>query len=347
MRILFTGITALVVLAGGYVLSWHHVADTLLAVADNWLQQRIAEGYSIEHGPLVVSDFPYRVKVTTENLSISNPAHHQKPKIEVAHFWAVVQPWQINHVIFGVEGAGRADWLDHEEPMSLDFAATSARGSATFNLQGRMQTLAIDIKGLQAVPSWRPPVSADRLQLHGRPAPLQEEGAQAAEQNADGQQIALKVSNMTIEGLEDFPLGQKIDELALSSVLHGTIEKLPSAETLDLWRNSGGFLEIQALDANWGHGALKGDGALTLDDHMRPLGKLDTRISGYGKILEALVSTGKVDTDAARTIGFGLNLLAKDGEDGGRYIALPLTAHAGGVYLGPIFLMRLNSLFKE
>ena len=347
MRILFTGITALVVAIGGYVLWWHHVADTLLAAADNWQQQRIAEGYDIEHGPLVVSDFPYRVKVTTENLSISNPANHQKPKIELTRFWAVVQPWQINHVIFGAEGAGHADWLDHEEPMSLDLAATSALGSATFNLQGRMQTLAIDVKNLQAAPSWRPPVSADRLQLHGRPAPIQKNGAQAAEPNAEGQQIALRVNNMTIEGLEDFPLGQKIDELALSSVLHGTIAKLPSAETLGDWRDAGGFLEIQALDVRWGHGILKGGGALALDDHMRPLGKLDTRISGYGKILEALASTGQVDADAARTIGFGLNLLAKDGEDGSRYIALPLTAQEGGMYLGPIFLMRLNSLLKE
>lgn len=77
---------------------------------------------------------------------------------------------------------------------------------------------------------------------------------------------------------------------------------------------------------------------------MRPLGELETRISGYERILAALTEARQIDANAARTIGFGLGLLSKEGDDGKRYIALPLSAQDGGVYLGPVYLMRLGSV---
>jgi len=344
MRILYSGIIALILIAGGYVFWWYHVSDRLIELAGKWQEQRISEGYEISHKPLETSGFPYRVKVTAENLSIANPTHAQDPQLHVTSFWAVVQPWQINHVIFGIEGAGRADWKENGEQRRLDFEANSALGSATFNRQGRIRTVAVDIKDLETIPSWIPPITAGRLQLHGRPKPQMssEEGNENKEM--DGQQIALRADNVTIEGMTNFPLGKKIEDFSLSSILYGTIRKLPASDTLTEWRNAGGFMDIKALNITWGQGALEGKGALTLDDQMRPLGELNTRISGYENILAALTSTQQVDKNTARTIGFGLNLLAKEGNDGTRYIKLPLSAQDGGVYLGPIYLMQLGSI---
>ena len=344
MRILYSGILALIVFAGGYTYWWHHVADRMVEIADKWREQRISEGYEISHKPLVTSGFPYRVKITAEDLSITNPAHIQTPHIEIPVFWAVIQPWQINHVIFSVEGAGQARWKEKGKERHLDFTASSALGSATFNNKGRLHTVAIDIRELETTPSWRPPVTAERLQLHGRPKLEGATDEKADKKQKDGQQIALRADNLTIEGMEDFPLGKRIEDFSLSSILYGTIRKLPAADTLAEWRDTGGFIDIEALNINWGHGALKGKGALTLDNRMRPLGELETRISGYKDILAALTSTHQIDAQSARTIGFGLELLAKEEADGTRYIGLPLSAQEGGVYLGPIYLMRLGSV---
>ena len=196
MRILFGGILALILLIGGYVYWWHHVADRMVELADNWREQRISEGYEISHKPFVTSGFPYRVRVTAETLSIANPGHEQSPKVTIPVFWAVVQPWRINHVIFGVKGKGRADWLEKGQQRSLDFMAASALGSATFNTRGRMQTVAIDIKELEATPSWRPTVTAERLQLHGRPKPKDDSSEKSGEVTMDGQQIALRADKI-------------------------------------------------------------------------------------------------------------------------------------------------------
>ncbi|MBL4750510.1 MAG: DUF2125 domain-containing protein [Amylibacter sp.] len=344
MRILYISLLTLVLLAGGYVWWWFQVADNMELLADNWRQQRLAEGYEIAHDPLVISGFPYRVKIDAENLSVANPTHFQQPTLEITSFWAVVQPWQINHVIFGIDGATRIIWQDKGEAKSVDLAAASSLGSATFNRQGRLQTVAVDIEALQAAPSWRPPVTAKRVQIHGRPSPL----AQGEDEDAPrDQQIALHISQMIIDGMEDFPLGKRIEEFALSSQLHGTIKKLPSRATLTDWRDKGGFLDITSLKVTWGHGEMEGSGRLSLDNSYFPAGKFDSRISGYVDILQALVSTGKINQNTAKTVSFGLDMLAKEKSDGRKYIALPIVAEDGGLYLGPIFLMRLSPLFKE
>lgn len=347
MRILFGGIMALLLIIGGYVYWWHHVADRLVDMAENWREQRISEGYEIRHNPLVTSGFPYRVRITAEAVSIANPTHVQAPRVDIPVFWAVVQPWRINHVIFGVEGGGRADWLEGGEKNGLDFMASSALGSATFNTRGRIRTVAVDISELSARPSWRPPVTAERLQIHGRPKSPENTGDKKGNEEGGGQQIAVRADNMIIEGIDDFPLGKRIEDFSLSSILYGTVRKLPASDTLAEWRDTGGYVDIQALNIDWGHGAISGKGALTLDDRLRPKGELETRISGYEAILAALTETRQIDANAARTIGFGLSLLAKEGDDGKRYIALPLSAQDGGVYLGPVYLMRLGSVIRN
>ncbi|MCR9214124.1 MAG: DUF2125 domain-containing protein [Proteobacteria bacterium] len=343
MRILYSSIAALILVIGGYVFWWFHVADTMSVLAENWKQKRLAEGYEISHGPLTTSGFPYRVRITAEDVTLSNPGHFQQPQVFLTRFWAVTQPWRINHVIFGVQGASRIDWLDKGQPKSLDLAAATAHGSATFNHKGRIQTVAVDLTDIQMAPSWRDPITAARIQIHGRPAPDTEESESTKGRD---QQIAVRIDQMTIDGMDDFPLGKTIEKFALSTNLEGTIKKLPSAETLSVWRDQGGALDINSLKIIWGHGKIDGEGRLKIDQQNYPSGSLKTKISGYEKILEALTATGQVEPNLARTIGFALDLLAKNSDDGTKYLQLPVAAQEGGVYLGPLFLMRLQPLFK-
>jgi|TARA_R100000005_G_scaffold95567_1_gene77651 hypothetical protein len=346
MRILYGGILALILFVGGYVFWWNHVAEQMLIQAERWQAARTAEGYEIRHKPLTTSGFPYRVAVTAEDLSIANPGHEYAPRIEIPRFWAIVQPWRINHVIYGIEGTGKAVWQEKGATREVTFTAASVLGSATFNLQGRMQTAALDIKELNATPSWRPPVSAGRVQLHGRPRQTETEEKSAPEK-ADGQQIALRIHNLVIDGMEDFPLGSQIADFALSSTLYGTIRRLPAKDTLAEWRDAGGYVDIEALQIGWGQGALQGEGRVALDEQLRPQGAVDTRISGYREILAALIAAGQINPDAGVTIGFGLDLLAREDDSGRRYIGLPLSAQNGRLYLGPVYLMNVPAVTGE
>lgn len=340
MRVLYLGIIALLLVIGGYVFWWFHVADTMINLAENWKQQRIAEGYEINHKPFVTSGFPYRVRIIADDLSLSNPTHYQKPDIDIESLWAVAQPWQVNHIIFGIDGSMIGTWFEGEERRNLDLLAETTLGSATFNFQGRMQTLALDITDVIATPSWRPPLTADRLQIHGRPAPAtKEDGAET------GQQIAVRIEGMIVEGMDEFPLGKSIQKIAISSILEGTIEKLPSEASLTKWREEGGFIDIKALDIQWGKGVVRGNGRVALDDADRPTGTLQAQILGYENILEALTTTGKIDPNAARMIGFALSQLSTKDADGRSFIKMPLSAQEGGIYLGPIFIAPVSPLF--
>jgi hypothetical protein len=340
MRVLYIGIIALVLVVGGYVYWWFHVADTMVSLAENWKQQRISEGYEVSHQPFVTSGFPYRVRIAADKLSLSNPTHFQKPDIDIDSLWAVAQPWQVNHIIFGVDGNMAATWIEDQELRNLDLLAETALGSATFNFEGRMQTLALDLEDVIATPSWRPPLTADRLQIHGRPAPVATEDS-----GETGQQIAVRIDGMIVEGMDDFPLGKSIQQIAISSILQGTIEKLPSEASLTKWREEGGFIDIKALDIQWGQGVVRGNGRVALDDADRPTGRLQTQILGYEDILAALTTTGKIDPNAARMIGFALSQLSTKDAEGRNFIKMPLSAQQGGVYLGPIFIAPVSPLF--
>lgn len=338
MRILFGAILALVILVTGYVFWWNHVADRLLAEAEKWRAARIAEGYEITHKPLYASGFPYRVAVTAEDLAIANPGHVRTPRLEVPRFWALVQPWRFNHVIYGIDGPGRLSWQEEGAPREVSFNAASFLGSAIFNRQGRMRSGAIDIHELKAFPSWREPLSAARVQLHGRPHPIAAEARPTAD---PGQQIVLRIDELFVDGLEDFPLRPRIGHVAVSTTLHGTIPRLPAEETLREWRGNGGYVDIEALRMEWGPGTLDGAGQLTLDEQLRPEGTIETRIAGYREILTALVTAGQISPDAGRTIGYGIDLLAQQDENGNLFIRLPLRAEGGALYLGPVYLLPL------
>jgi len=346
MRILYISILALVLLVGGYIWWWFQIASTMETLANDWREQRLAEGYEVSHDPLTTSGFPYRVRIDTENLSISNPSHFQKPSAVFSRFWAVVQPWQVHHVIFGMEGESQINWLDGSEAKKLDLTAASSLGSATFNKQGRIQATALDITELKAIPSWRDPMTAKRVQVHGRPGPRNSD-QEGDDTTASDQQIVIRINDLIIDGMASFPLGKHIEEIALSSRLHGTIKRLPSRQTVIAWRNAGGFLDIASLKVIWGKGHIDGSGRLAIDEKYFPSGEFKSRISGYEDILQALVRTGKINNNNARTIGTGLNMLAQDDKEKGKYIALPLIAQDGGLYLGPLYLMPLTPLFKD
>ncbi len=340
MRIFYSSILALVLVVVGYYFWWNYLADRMLVEAEKWRAARIAEGYEISHKPLYASGFPYRVAITAEELTISNPGNDYKPRLEVTRFWAITQPWRFNHVIYGTDNSGKLSWEEKGALREMPFTAASILGSATFNRQGRIRTAALDIKGLEAVPDWRPPISAERLQLHGRPKPVAD-GDKAASPDP-GQQIVLRIDNLLINGMEDFPLGSRIESFDLSTTLHGTIRRLPAADTLHEWRSNGGYVDIDALHLDWGPGTIDGDGRLALDALLRPEGIIDTRITGYREILAALITAGRIDPDAGRTISFAIDLLAREDENGRRYIGLPLTADNGGLYLGPVYLLSLR-----
>lgn len=155
MRTIIVTLLGAALIIGGYTFWWNQIADTALVQAEHWKEEKLAAGYEIANSPIEVSGFPYRIKLFVNQMTIKTPDDKYPAKARINNFWAVAQPWNISHAVFGVDGTIEAMWQENEITKTATVTSDSARGSATFDLQGKVQKAAVDVRKLIIAPSWQ------------------------------------------------------------------------------------------------------------------------------------------------------------------------------------------------
>jgi hypothetical protein len=119
----------------------------------------------------------------------------------------------------------------------------------------------------------------------------------------------------------------------------------PLGRTMSKRRHSGGTVDVNWLQVNWGEFDLRAKGTLALDAEARPLGAFSTDIRGYNQALDTLVAYAALEQSAATMAKVGLSLLAKSPAEGGPpVLTLPLTAQDGHLYAGPLKILDLDPI---
>lgn len=344
MRVILLALTALALVITGYIFWWNKVADIAVEQAEKWKQDRIEEGYTITNTPFDISGFPYRVKMSVQKITIEEPENKHDSILTLTNIWAVAQPWNIKHLIFGLNGSADATWNGASLKQSVSANAGTALGSATVSQTGKIETLAIDIKSLMVKSSSKGPMTAERLQIHGRPAAPGSANQAENTSPTKPHQYSVRLDNLSLNAAQKLPLGNTIKEFSLSVLLEDDLKNFKDKEAVTLWRNNGGFIDIQDMIINWGESQVSAKGTLALDDVYRPIGAFRAQIGGFNALLKALVESGKLEAKNVQTAVFALNLLAKTNEEGARYLDVPISIQDGALSLGPLFLMRVEPL---
>jgi len=352
MRVLTISITAIALLMGGYIYWWNTVADTVLAQTENWIKTQQANGYIVKYEPITITGWPYRVKLDITNLVISKGTAEENDnfQLSVPQVWTVVQPWNLTHIIFGVDGTSTYRWQENATTKLMQVTPQSAIGSATILSTGKLDTLAIDLGTVQINLPNRSPVNAERLQLHARPSPKDQktqgsDATEAAVQKTPAWQIAIRANNLDLGGNQDLPLGNMITKAEISATIDGNITKLTSKSALENWRDKGGIVDIQAANLDWGGSNLAAKGSLTLDSDNYPLGAFTAKIKGFNELLSILGNSRNMDAKTLQTVSFALNLIAKKDDQGVPYLDAPITLQNAALYLGPLKILQLNPVF--
>ncbi|MEH6403538.1 MAG: DUF2125 domain-containing protein [Sneathiella sp.] len=346
MRVIVITLTAFTLLIGGYVYWWNSLADLALVQVENWKAQQKESGYVITNSVPEVSGFPYRVKLDIQKTVIENPSRFESYSATINDLWAVTQPWKINHLIFGIENPIQLSWMDEGVPKAATLGANEALGSALFSKTGKLKNLAIDLKNVTAKGFENGPTSADRIQLHRRPGSVPAiTGDAPQETSLPAYQYALTVDNLFLGDQVDYPLGDRIEKIAVLARLEGSLRDFQNKDRILKWRDQGGILDIEETTIAWGGSKVSGNGTLTLDSENRPMGAFSTKLVGFNGLLDILETSGSLDPRAKKTASFALNLLAKQDGDGPRYLEIPLSLQEGGVFLGPLFLMPIKPVF--
>ena len=331
---------AVVLAAAGYSAYYMIVADGLRDGIAAWTVQRQTEGIEARYVRIETGGFPFRIVAEFDAPQLSAPDWPSQPAWRAETIAAVVQPWNLSHIILDLAGQGSIDFVDRAKTRRLGYRIETGMASYEHAADGAPISVAVDMATVAFVDSTSGlDGTFARAQLHGR-------RSNVADDLAD---LAFKAENFALNA-EKFArafslppgLGPEIALAMFEATVTGRPVPITNlAATVAAWRDSGGDIEIKRLKLTWGKLDIEADGTLALDSMMRPIGALTARVKGHEHLVDAAVAWGQLREKDGRTAKAVLGLLASAG---GGTLSVPVTLQDGLVLLGPIAVARLSPL---
>lgn len=328
--------TAVVALYGGL---WLYAANALDEGIERWAAERRAEGWRVAFGTRRWAGFPFRLAQRIRAPSLARiidgkTRRWRGPEIEVEFL-----PWRPDEIRLRFPGTHHIDLDTAGRARTLILDVASAGAVVRRDTESAARTLTLDLAALTVRrPGGGSPTGVERLTVTIEAAPQ----AASGDDRGASARLVVKLRGLTLPAETKPALGHRIDSLALDAAMMGHLAAGPLRETLAAWRDEGGTIELSRLDMVWSDLVLDADGTLALDAEMQPMGAMTARITGFRQTVDALVAAGMVRPRDAITAKIVLGLLAKTPQGGGPpRITAPLTAQDGGLYVGPVKILRL------
>ena len=324
-----------IILAAGGTLSayWLWSADQLAARIATWSDEQRARGYEVSYRGPAIGGYPFGLTAQLEEPRLASPQGWRWQGPSVSGRAALWDPFTIT-----LDFSGLHRVTDTLSAATKPVEAEGARATAVVHLQssGRIDRATAEVAGLTLRRSGEV-LSAQRAAVGLGPL-----------RPADGarpQALALtgEALGVTLPKAGAGPLGPALQKLAFGAALLGEIPPSARRDMLQQWRQAGGALEIARLELVWGSLALQGEGSLALDPQLLPAGRIDARMSGLPETMDRLVAARLLRADRADLVKAVLRALAKGSDSTGRpVVALPITFEEGGLFLGPVQLLRFS-----
>jgi hypothetical protein len=327
----------LIAAIGGYYFFWRWAADRAVLEAANWIAAQRGDGVAIEHGPLTAGGFPYRIAVHAPAFAFTDRRNSLVVRV-AGDLTATVQPWNPNHIVFQGENLTASTLPQHQTPPS---ATQAFRGRASAVLRGGLwQRIAVDLeKPTVAVPSG-PAWSGEHLA-----ASLRRNNGEDKERPAGSFDVSVQGRGLAVQLPPDYAFPPRIDSLNLTGQASGEWKPGPPSKAIPAWVESGGAFDFRLLDFQWDKIRADGDGTLTLDKQMRPLGAMSANVQGFTSIVDALVAGRQIRANDGNMAKIALGALAKPGAGGNPTVKVPVSAQDGRLYIGPVAAAVLPPLF--
>jgi hypothetical protein len=317
-------------------LAWHWATGAMAVGMSDWVTQRRAEGWSIEHGAPRRGGWPFAAQLAMDDVRVEAPARagragfaHQAGRLVLR-----IAPPQPDRLAILFEGPQRLRLGDAAIPFAADRLALAVPLTA-----GPSHAVEVDIAALEALlPAGPLRLRAARAVLaKGVPPPRGAEAEAVLGITVQAEGVIPPASALTAA------LGREIEQLSIEAQLAGT-PPLPGPPVVmaAAWRDAGGAVEVPALALRWG--PLAGDARLSfaLDRALQPRGRGNVRLAGAPAALEALAAAGLIDGNAARAGQGVVALLARTPPEGGPpRVELPVALADGTLTVARVPLLRL------
>lgn len=336
LRRALAGVLVLVgLLAAAHGAAWTWTTGALAVGMSDWVTQRRAEGWSIDHGPPTRGGWPFAARITLDEVRVAAPARAGEAGFAHTAERLVLQlapprPDRLQVLLEGRQSVSSGD-------AAIPFAAQ--RIALELPLGGRPAPVGLEVAELEAglpTGAWR--LRAGRALVHP-PGPVNRavEGESAISVALQAEGLVLPASPVT----EAF--GQDAAALSADAQLLGVRPlRGPPAAMAAAWRDGGGAIEVSSLVLRWG--PLRGDaqGSFMLDPALQPRLRATLRLVDAPLAVEALARAGQLDRPAARSIQAVLALLSRTPPEGGPpRVELPVAVADGTLTVARIPVLRV------
>jgi len=320
---------ALTIIAGAYIAWWFAAAASLEKGVGDWIADRQADGWTVDHGGLAVDGFPFRLNATVDRPHIAGPPERGW-RWQGERLFATARPWTPHRIRFDLSGHHSGRLPLRTRAQAFDLKAAVLTGGLVFR-QGRAQSVSVETEGFGLTFDGGKAGSLDIAEGEAHLSP--------AEDATTG--FHLRLRDLAVAETLRAPLGERVRNLMVKGRLTGPIEPAAWPDPVVHWREAGGTLEVETLDIDYEPLRLTGDGTLALDEALQPMGAFSVCAQGFFAAIDELVARGFMDKRDALGSKLVLGVLSKKSENGGdSYLDLSLTLQDRILYAGPLKVMR-------
>lgn len=316
IRLLAAILAVLAVLAGAYAIAWFALAERVESEIAAWAEAKRAQGWEVRY-EVGTSGFPGPLQVRLLYPRLDNRAWRWTGPDEVTGRIALWAPDQVRF-----EASGRHT-LAAIGLRPQNIMADRLSGMAQFGPNG-LHTLTLDGEAI-----------AIDERLHLRHLTLS-----AKRQGETKLHLEAALTGLELPPDEAPILGRRIEAIALQARLDGPLPASPSPEDWAAWRDAGGLIEVEKLDAQWGDLGLALGGTAALDQALQPVAAFSGDIQGWRETLDAMMRARLVPAPEANIAKLVLGALSQN-KNGRATITIPLTVQDGAFYVGPVKLARV------
>jgi len=323
-------IFALAVLSGGYGVWWYVVASQFEKNIAIWIEQQRAQGVEATFEKMSQKGFPGSIHFSIKKPKIQKSGHR-------GWTWAgdvlnlSLKPWTIHRLMFNVEGPHQ--WELHKPAGVAIFEGTAKKWSGVLTLkEWAPDQISINLNAL-AIKD----VSAnDNFQVTEADISIFEISEQAPS-------FKFRIRGIELPEMVQSPLGRDVRHVDAKGHFTGRFQLGKWPDVLMAWRDGGGTLDFKSLDLDYPPLRVRGDGTITLDSHMQPVGAFAVKAGGVFETVDALYNQGLIPMGTLFATKIALGVLSEKSVDGdSSYLNMALTLQDRTLYAGTVELLKIS-----
>lgn len=347
------GSVAVAMTAVLYTIYWFVIATSLKDAVTSWIEARAAQGIVASYSQIEISGFPTKFKVVltdpklqTSDLIASNQHNlgGEKWRWQGARAIAEMKPWNFSK--FSVDLAGGHDVSFVNRGGAYQFSGTAQKFimDADIHADGWPEKMRLDVNDFTMTEAKSKAIVAVKsaVVLSHRLLPGDQGRTGAAK--TPSYTLKAKFKGVHLPKFLNLPLGQNIQKLTTELTVFGDLGLSTDVHNLARWRDAGGVIEIDLLEATYGSLKTHATGSIALDKNLQPMAALLAKSQGFFGAINALKKAGYIRSGDAAMAKVVLGVLSRRTGNGPRSISLPLTLQDGQLSAGPVSLMAVPAI---